>query len=87
MLGCSIVMVEMWLLWLRLLVGRAMIILLSLFLKNLRGAPRMDFPLSFLSSLTFSVLVLVTSQLSSLAGGTKMTLFKALEDVLQEERE
>ena len=47
----------------------------------------MDFPLSLLSSLTFSVLGLVTSQLSLLAGETKITLFKALEEVLQEERE
>ena len=64
-----------------------MIILLSLFLTNLRGCSRMDFPLSLLSSLTFSVLGLVTSQLSLLAGETKITLFKALEEVLQEERE
>ena len=47
----------------------------------------MNFPLSFLASLTFSVLGSVTSELSLLVGGTKMTLFKALEEVLQEERE
>ena len=47
----------------------------------------MDFPLSLLSSLTFSVLGLVTLNLSLLVGGTKITLFKALEEVLQEERE
>ena len=47
----------------------------------------MDFLLSFLASLTFSVLGLVTLELSLFLGGTKMTLFKALEEVLQEERE
>ena len=47
----------------------------------------MDFPLSLLSSLTFSVLGLVTSQLSLLASETKITLFKALEEVPQKERE
>ena len=47
----------------------------------------MDFSLPSLSSLTFSVLDSITSQLSLLAMGTKMTLFKALEEVLQEERE
>ena len=47
----------------------------------------MDFPLSFLSSLTFLVLRSVTLELSLLAGGTKITLFKAFEGVLQEERE
>ena len=46
----------------------------------------MDFPLSFLSSLTFLVLGLVTLELLLLAGGTKVTLFKALEKVLQEGR-
>ena len=54
---------------------------------TLGGALRIDFSLSFLSSLTFTVLGSVTSQLSLLARGIKMTLFKALEDVLQEERE
>ena len=47
----------------------------------------MDFPLSLLSSLTFSVLGSVTLELSLLVGGIKITLFKALEEVLQEERE
>ena len=47
----------------------------------------MDFPLSLLSSLTFLVLGLVTLNLSLLVGGTKITLLKALEEVLQEERE
>ena len=47
----------------------------------------MNFPLSFLSSLTFSVLGLVTSKLFLLAGETKIILFKALEEVLQEEGE
>ena len=54
---------------------------------TLGGALRIDFSLSFLSSLTFTVLGSVTSQLSLLARGIKMTLFKALEEVLQEERE
>ena len=54
---------------------------------TLGGALRIDFSLSFLSSLTFTILGLVTSQLSLLARGIKMTLFKALEEVLQEERE
>lgn len=47
----------------------------------------MDFTLSLLSSLTFSILGLVTSKLSLLAGRTKITLFKTIEEVLQEERE
>ena len=47
----------------------------------------MDFPLLLLSLLTFLVLESVTSELSLLSGGTKITLFKALEEVLQEERE
>ena len=47
----------------------------------------MDFPLSLLSSFTFSVLESITLELSLLAGGIKVTLFKALEKVLQEERE
>jgi len=46
----------------------------------------MDFPLSLLSSLTFLVLESVSSELSLLVEGTKITLFKALEEVLQEER-
>ena len=57
------------------------------FLQTLGGAPRMYFPLSLLSSLTFSVLESITSKLSLLVGGTKITLFKALEEVLQKERE
>ena len=50
----------------------------------------MDFYLSLLSLLTISILILVTLvflELSLLSGGTKITLFKALEEVLQEERE
>ena len=42
----------------------------------------MDFPLSLLSSLTFSTLGSVTSELLELllfANGTKITLFKALK--------
>ena len=80
-------MAEMWLLRLRLLASKAMIILLSLFLLTLWGDPRMEFPLPSLPSLTFSILGLVSSNLSLLVGGTKMTQFKALEEVLQEERE
>ena len=44
----------------------------------------MDFYLSLLSSLTISILILVTLvllELSLLSGGTKITLFKALEEV------
>ena len=87
---CSTVMTEMRLLWLRLLVGGMMIFLLNPFLPTLGGAPKMDFPLSLLSSLTFLVLISVTSllsELSLLVRGTKITLFKSLEEVLQEERE
>ena len=50
----------------------------------------MDFYLSLLSSLTFSILILVTLvllELSLLSGGTKITLFKTLEEALQEEKE
>ena len=47
----------------------------------------MDFPLSFLTSLTSLVLGLVISDLILEAREIKMTLFKALEEVLQEERE
>ena len=47
----------------------------------------MDFPLLLLSLLTFLVLESVTSELSLLSGGTKITLFKALEEVPQKERE
>ena len=47
----------------------------------------MDLPLSCLSSLTNSILGLIISGLTLEAGGTKTTLFKALEEVLQEERE
>ena len=47
----------------------------------------MDFPLSLLSLLTFSVLGLIILELSLLACGTKITLFKALEEVIQEEGE
>ena len=47
----------------------------------------MDFTLSLISLLRFSVLGSSTLKLSLLAGGTKITLFKALEEVLQEERE
>ena len=57
------------------------------FFMTLGGAPRMDFSLSSLPSLTFSVLGSVSSKLSLLAGGTKMALLKALEEVLHEERE
>ena len=42
----------------------------------------MDFPLSNLCSLTLSVLGLVTLELSLLVDGTKIILFKALEEVL-----
>ena len=45
----------------------------------------MDFPLSFLSSITISILGSFISNLE--LGGTKLTLCKALEEVLQEERE
>ena len=44
----------------------------------------MDFPLSFLASLKFLVLGSITLELSLFSEGTKMTLFKALEEVLQE---
>ena len=64
-----------------------MIILVSLFLNNLKGVSRMDFRLSSLVSLAFSVLGSITLELSLLSGETKMTLFRALEKVLQEERE
>ena len=47
----------------------------------------MDFTLLSLASLTFLVLGSVPSELSLLAREIKMTLFKALEEVLQEERE
>ena len=48
MSGCSIVMIEVSLIWLRLLTGTTMAILFGLFLNSLKGAPRIDFPLSFL---------------------------------------
>ena len=57
------------------------------FLTNLGGAPRIDFALSCLSLLTISILDLIILGLALEAGGTKTTLFKALEEVLQEERE
>ena len=47
----------------------------------------MDLPLSCLSLQTISILGSVISGLALEAGGTKTTLFKALEEVLQEERE
>jgi len=57
------------------------------FLITLGGAPRIDFPLSFLTLFTFSVLGLVISVLTLEAGETNKTLFNALEEELQEERE
>ena len=56
-------------------------------LTILEGAPRMDLHLSYLPSLTFSILGSVISGLALEAGETNTTLFKALEEVLQEERE
>ena len=47
----------------------------------------MDLHLSYLPSLTFSILGSVISGLALEAGETNTTLFKALEEVLQEERE
>ena len=47
----------------------------------------MNFSVSLLSLLTFSVLGPVTSELSLLARGTKITPFKTLKEVLQKERE
>ena len=47
----------------------------------------MDLPLSCLSSLTMSILGTIISGLALEARGTKVTLCKALEEVLQEERE
>ena len=85
--GCSTIIAEMWLLRLRLLASRVMIILLSLFVLILWGARRKEFPLPGLPSLTFSILGPVSSNLSLLVGGTKMTLFQVLEKVLHEERE
>ena len=45
----------------------------------------MDFPLSSLTSLTFSVFGSVISILTLDVGETSVTLFNALEKVLQEE--
>jgi len=56
-------------------------------LATLGRAPRMDFPLSFLTSLTSLVLGLVISDLILEARETNTILFNALEEVLQEERE
>ena len=67
-------MTEVWLLWLRLLIDRAMAILLGIFLNSLGGAPIIDFPLSFLLSLALSILGSLSSELSLLARGIKMTL-------------
>ena len=47
----------------------------------------MDLPLSSLSLLTISILGSFISDLAFKVGGTKITLFKVLEEVLQEERE
>ena len=47
----------------------------------------MDLPLSCLSSLTIPILGSIILGLSLEAGETNTTLFKALEEVLQEERE
>ena len=58
-------------------------------LTTLGGAPRIDFPLSSLTSLTFSdfgsVIGSVISILTLEVGETSATLFNALEKVLQEE--
>ena len=62
---------------------------LSFFLTSLTtlgGALRMDFPLSFLTLLTFSVLGSIISGSTLEVGETNTILFKALEEVLQEER-
>ena len=47
----------------------------------------MDFPLSLLFTLTFSILGSVTLEFSLLAGRIKITLFKTLEEVLQKQKE
>ena len=74
MFGCSTVMIEVWLLWLRLLTNKVMAILLGIFLNSLGGASIIDFPLSFLLSLALSVLGSLSSELSLLVEGIKMTL-------------
>ena len=57
-------------------------------LTALGGALKVDFPLSCLTSLTFSILGSIISGLTLEAGEKKTTtLFNALEEVLQEERE
>ena len=70
-------MTEMWLLWLRLLIFSLIALRVSsLFLLYLRGAPRIDLPLSRLFSLAISVLVSFFSRFSSLASETKIVLLE-----------
>ena len=67
-------MIEMRLLWLRLLIFSLIALRVSsLFLPYLRGAPRMDLPLSRLFSLAFSVLVSFFSRFSLLSRETKQS--------------
>ena len=76
-------MTEMRLLWLRLLIFSLIALRVSsLFLLYLRGAPRIDLPLSRLFSLAISVLVSFFSRFSSLASETKIVL---LEEAIWEE--
>ena len=74
--------------WSRVLVEQWFFCIVSL-LTNLGGAPRIDLPLSCLSSLTISILGSVISRFSirSKREKKKKTLCKALEKVLHEDRD
>ena len=72
-------MTEMRLLWLRLLIFSLIALRvssISIFLLYLRGAPRIDLPLSRLFSLAISVLVSFFLRFSLLAGEAKIVLLE-----------